>query len=97
MPHMQTEVVFGTYFEVDTTHGTEIVPTDACGHTMTTVAEALMLYLNGAPLDKDAECPVKEGWLARLSAPGYLDCTDWSAFETETEAREFLEEFYGED
>ena len=96
MPHMQTEVVFGTYFEVDTTHGTEIVPTDACGHTMTTVAEALRM----PDYEVDswyAECPVKEGWLARLSAPGYLDCTDWSAFETETEAREFLEEFYGED
>ena len=29
---------------------------------------------------------------ARMSAPGYLDCTDWSVFETVEEAREWLEE-----
>jgi hypothetical protein len=33
------------------------------------------------------------GWFARLSAPGYLDATPWAGpFETEQEAREYIEE-----
>lgn len=34
---------------------------------------------------------VIEGFGARLSASGYLDCTEWSVFETEQEAEESLE------
>ena len=37
------------------------------------------------------------GYGARLSAPGYLDCTEWAVFETEDEAREYLEEMYPDD
>ena len=37
------------------------------------------------------------GYGARLSAPGYLDCTEWTVFDTEDEAREYLEEMYPED
>jgi hypothetical protein len=29
--------------------------------------------------------------LARLSAPGYLDCTEWTPYDSEEEAREDLE------
>lgn len=37
------------------------------------------------------------GYGARLSAPGYLDCTEWTVFETEQEALDYLEEMYEED
>lgn len=38
------------------------------------------------------------GWSARLSAPGYLDCTDWiGVFETEEAALEALAEMYPDD
>jgi len=38
------------------------------------------------------------GWFARLSAPGYLDATEWSGpFESEDEATEYLDEMYGDD
>jgi hypothetical protein len=38
------------------------------------------------------------GWYSRLSAPGYLDCTDWiGPFDTEDEAFESLYETYGND
>lgn len=30
------------------------------------------------------------GYGARLSAPGYLDCTDWDVFKTLKEAREYI-------
>ena len=35
-----------------------------------------------------------EGYGARLSAPGYMDCTEWTVFETREEAEEFLREEY---
>jgi hypothetical protein len=38
-----------------------------------------------------------KGYGARLSAPGYLDCTEWTVFDTEDEAREYLEEMYPDD
>lgn len=38
-----------------------------------------------------------EGYGARMSAPGYLDCTDWAVFETYDEAASYLEEYYGDD
>src|SRR5579859_6022313 len=34
------------------------------------------------------------GFGARLSAPGYLDCTDWVVFPTEEEAKRHLMEMY---
>ena len=34
---------------------------------------------------------------AGLSAPGYLDCTPWSVFETEEEAEQYLAEMFGDD
>ena len=39
----------------------------------------------------------KLAWGARLSAPGYLDCTDWVLFETKEEAESHLAETYPED
>ena len=38
---------------------------------------------------------VCKGYFARLSAPGYLDCTEWSCYKTLREARASLRE-YGE-
>lgn len=37
-------------------------------------------------------------WFARLSAPGYMDCTDWSGpYDTEAEAKVYLDAEYPED
>ena len=38
-----------------------------------------------------------KGYGACLSAPGYLDCTEWSVFDTAEEANEYLAEEYPED
>jgi hypothetical protein len=40
---------------------------------------------------------LKVGYGARMSAPGYLDCTEWSVFDTEAEAEAYLTEHYSED
>ena len=37
------------------------------------------------------------GYGARLSAPGYMDCTDWTVFDTEQGAIDYLAETYLED
>lgn len=42
-------------------------------------------------------CETIKGYGARLSAPGYLDCTEWTVFKTVQEAEAFLEEQYGDD
>ena len=97
MGFMQPEIYHGDYFEVDTTCGTETVPVDVIGRTMNVHVDALLNYLEGRPLDSEELCEVKTGWLARLSAPGYLDCTDWSAHDTEEEARDYLVEMYGDE
>ena len=34
---------------------------------------------------------VTNGYGARMSAPGYLDCTDWCVFDSAQKANEYLE------
>jgi hypothetical protein len=34
---------------------------------------------------------------ARMSAPGYMDCTEWAVFDSEEEANAHLDDMYGED
>lgn len=97
MSFMHPQVYEDDYFEIDTTHGTEIVPGDLIGRTCATHVEAFLNYLSGTPIDCDEEIPVKRGWLARMHAPGYLDCTEWTAFETQFEALAFLVETLMED
>ena len=40
------------------------------------------------------EVEMQEGYGARLSMPGYLDCTDWTVHDTPEEAFEYLEKTY---
>lgn len=38
---------------------------------------------------------VEGKWWVRLSAPGYMDCTDWDGpFDSKAEARKHVEEFW---
>jgi hypothetical protein len=55
--------------------------------------ETIQQYTEGTPQSWENI----KGYGARLSAPGYLDCTEWSVFDTEREAREYLDEYYPED
>jgi hypothetical protein len=101
MAFMQHEIVEMAYCAVETTYGTEYVPSDLIG-PHDDIVEALQLFCEGTILvDEDTNEPVsiewKEGFLARMSAPGYLDCTEWSAHATEQDARDYLNEMYGDD
>jgi hypothetical protein len=47
----------------------------------------LSAYVKGRTILAIEVC---EGYFARLSAPGYLDCTSWSFYNTKKEARDAL-------
>lgn len=65
-------------YHVETNAGTEIVPEDVCGAIVDVDDEGetgqLAQYCEGSRIESVER---KVGWYARLSAPGYLDCTGW--------------------
>ena len=44
-----------------------------------------------------AEVEFVSAYGARLSAPGYMDCTEWSVFDTQEKAEQYLVDTYGDD
>jgi hypothetical protein len=75
-------------WRVETTHGTWFVPGD-----VESSPEALADYVSGEVEDVE---PIK-GYFGRMSAPGYLDATDWTFGETAEEVWQELAEYYGKD
>jgi len=48
-------------------------------------------WIEERDLSGDQTClDMRKGYGARLSAPGYLDCTEWEVFDTEQEACSYL-------
>ena len=97
MAFMQPDIQYFTAYEVETTCGTEFVPTAVCGK-VNNVAD-LLAYIEGSPQgDDDAPVDKATGWWSRLSAPGYMDCTDWSGpYDTRAEAKAALVDLYDVD
>ena len=79
--------------------GTEIVPEEVCGSIDLAsdteddpIADKLLEYCEGNQIESVER---KQGWYARLSAPGYLDCTSWDGpYATSKEALDAVKEFY---
>lgn len=85
---MSPEIWHGSYWKVDTNNGIELYPCDYFDSF--TVA-----YVTNC--DKD-DIERATGFFARLSAPGYLDCTEWCGpFNTEAAALAYLTDTYGDD
>lgn len=96
------------WIQVETNVGTEYIPGDLgifvrnseCASQPLTETELhesrkkLQDYVEGSVIHSWENI---RGYGARLSAPGYLDCTEWNVFPTEQEAREYLDENYPED
>lgn len=97
MAHLKPYVYFGGYFEVETSVGTEVVTADDIGRSMSVHVDALLNYLEGTPVNSDEVVEHKMGWLARMSAPGYLDATDWTAHPSREKAEQYLADHYGND
>ena len=58
--------------------------------------EACGDYYSGTRLDA-ASVTTREGYGARLIAPGYMDRTEWTVYDTEQEAEDGLTEMYGDE
>jgi hypothetical protein len=93
MPFMRPHTGYFACYHVETTHGTEIIPSDLAPRDI----GALRRYLEGEPYDADDEpAEMQEGYYARLSAPGYMDATDWvGPYESEDAALDALAEAHG--
>ena len=77
---MKPHTLFEDFVEYEWNGGTYFVPADIEGILPSNI-EIIERY--------------SDKWFSRLSAPGYLDCTDWSGpFDTEEEAFNYLEEMY---
>ncbi len=109
MAFMKKQIVFDTWYEVETQDcGTCFVPSDVIGDIEGVTEDEIN---DDSPFWEDACDQIKdyvegsrlltirlvEGYGARLSAPGYMDCTEWSVFDTEKEAEDYLEEYYPDD
>jgi len=81
----------GPFFSGENKYGEGIVsPVDAHGSAERFVADA--------GVEPDSVTTISGKWWARLSAPGYMDCTDWSGpFDSEEEARAEIESVYDVD
>lgn len=87
---MQPEIVQGDWYNIDGDNGIESYPAEYFY-----LADCIEDYENMSGSEV-WESKTVTGYGARLSAPGYLDCTEWSVFETELEAIQFLLETYAD-
>lgn len=100
MGFMQRQIEHGKWYEIDGCEGTEFIPYDLVGDVDLTDFDGGEIPAEFADYCRNTEATtieIREGWGARLSAPGYMDCTDWSVYDTEAEATESLEEMFGDD
>lgn len=102
MPFMQREITGRiTWIEIDGTHGTTWIPGDM--FNLEAVKKELEKDEPDLSIFQDYyegeiwEAYVIEGFGCRLSAPGYMDCTKWTVFQTEAACVEYLDEYYPED
>lgn len=100
---MQPEIYHGKAWLVETYNGTEVVPDDLVSlpdsldgdEMLCEGIKQLQPFCEGAIIEVP-DYPIS-GWLVRLTMPGYLDCTEWSLFETEQEAIDWAKNLMGED
>lgn len=91
MSFMQRQIELGDWYVCETLYGTTYVDADL---VTAKTNEDLQMYCEGTVESFEL---VKNKFGARLSAPGYMDCTEWVVFDTEKEAQDFLDEAYPED
>jgi hypothetical protein len=72
------------WFEIETNEGTIFVPSDEIGREDIKTDYACYEYT------------IIDGYGARLSDPGCLDCTEWAVFDTAQEAADYLLDAYAD-
>lgn len=96
------------WVKVETSIGTEFIDAVSLGlhlrdsqtqtHTLTDKErESAISDLSDYCEGTIQEWETVRGYGARLSAPGYLDCTEWTVFDTPEKAEAYLDEMYGDE
>jgi hypothetical protein len=99
MSFMQKQIEYSRWIEIDGPNGTDAVPFDVVFNSQNK-KNLHPSFDDVSDYTENREAysiTVVDGYGARLSAPGYMDCTPWSVFKTEQEAIDYLEENYPED
>lgn len=103
---MMPQIVQDKWAIVDTCEGIYCISITECGEPSAwqgstvdfgiCLANVASYYADYIPCSVDdvTEISQRTGYGARLSASGYMDCTEWTVFDTEMEAIEFLIETY---
>ena len=96
MGHMQPQIVGPTeWWQVETTDGTCWVQCEFVGRENVKAVDLLDYLPEGCHDTQDImNWEFFSGYGARLSAPGYTDCTDWTCFDTQQEAHDHLAEMF---
>lgn len=97
MSFMKPQIYQGRYFQVNTSAGLETVPCDVVGSRGLARPDDMLAFLEGVPDDPSETIQSEYGWIARMSAPGYMDCTDWTAHKTWGAASRYLSDTYGDE
>jgi hypothetical protein len=94
MAFMLPMIEHADWWEVESSDGgTYVVPASLVGDINPSNPDDLATfcdYIEGAPESAER----RTAWGARLSAPGYMDCTPWTLHETEAAARRELRDTY---
>jgi hypothetical protein len=107
MPFMEKQVEYGKWWVVDGPMGGEVVPFDLIGDQLSIenieedgrvihrIVEPHRSYFENTWL---YDFEVISGWCGRLSAPGYMDRTEWDGpYETKKDAMEALSDAFDQD
>jgi hypothetical protein len=85
---MEPEIVRGEWVEVDGPCGVDAIPAE---YVSALTADGVRDYTENREIWSIEK---RSGYGARFSAPGYMDCTEWSVFDTLQEAVDYLAETY---
>jgi len=87
-PFMVPQYEQGFWYEIETSCGGVAIPADLVGNSPSPAD--FHDYIEG----EYASHEKVEGVGARLSAPGYMDCTEWAVFGSLDEAKQHIEDTY---
>jgi hypothetical protein len=88
------------WLELDGTLGVTFIPLDVVGrfdHERLDDQDYIQEMFDDYYASTIQTVAIRKGYGARLSASGYMDCTDWSVFATLDGAKDYIVEMYGDD
>lgn len=106
MAFMSEEITdLQTWVEIDGTHGITAIPYDLLSASQVNAVTETKYDVSELTLNEELgdfyegriqSVSLRQGYGARLSASGYMDCTEWSVFDCVDAAKEYLADMYGE-